>query len=295
MSTVLVVGGAGGIGSVVIDILLARGRPVITTVLNEAEADIVRTRFDGRVPVDVVDLAEPEDAREKLIALAAARPDLNGVIVCAGVAWFGAVETTPLSVFSRMMQINAVGTVAIYQATLPVLRKNGGRIILISTIAGRVPMAFMPAYSASKFAQEALCDNMRREAARQGVKVSIITPAGGIRTNMVQKQVDGIRQEFESLSDEHKQRYGYLYEGYGKFSKNSLEATAYTPQAVTDVVFEAFDAEQPASRYLAGDGDIVTLMTGMSDHQQDACFDALFADGATFTSSNIREWMARQS
>lgn len=294
MSSVLVVGGAGGIGSSVIDVLLSRGRTVFATVLNEDEAELVRGRFGDRVPTDIVDLSDPEAALTRLTALSEAHPDMDGVIVCAGVAWFGPVETTPLSAFTRMLQINCVATVAIYQATLPVLRRNGGRIILISTIAGRVPVSFMAAYNASKFAQEALCDNMRREAAPQGVKVVVITPAGGIKTNMVQKQVDGLKADFEALSDANKERYGYLFDGYGKFSSRSLAATAFPPEKVTEVVFEAFDAEEPETRYLAGDGDIITLLTSMTDQQRDDCFATLFEEGSTFTSRRIREFLAAQ-
>jgi hypothetical protein len=133
------------------------------------------------------------------------------------------------------------------------------------------------------------------DAAReQGVKVVVITPAGGIKTNMVQIQVDGLKADFEALSDENKERYGYLFDGYGKFSSRSLAATAFPPEKVTEVVFEAFDAEEPETRYLAGDGDIITLLTSMTDQQRDDCFATLFEEGSTFTSRRIREFLAAQ-
>jgi len=288
MSIVLVVGGAGGVGSAVVDGLVARGRPVISTVLNEDEAAFVRSRHDGRVSANIVDLSYPETAREKMIALASACPEMNAVIVCAGVACVGSVETTALSTYLKTYQVNCVSAVAIYQATLPVLRKNGGRIILISSIAGRVAVTFMSAYVASKFALEGLCDIMRREAEPQGVKVSLITPAGGIKTNMMQQQLDGLEQDFQALSDADKERYAYLYRGYANVAGSSLSSTASTPEQVAAIVFEALDAAEPASRYLAGDGQIVTLMTSMSDQQKDAFFLKMFADGEAFTSSRVR-------
>jgi NAD(P)-dependent dehydrogenase (short-subunit alcohol dehydrogenase family) len=292
MSTVLVVGGAGGVGSAVVDGLVMRGRPVVTTVLDEHEADFVRSRYGGGVSAEIVDFSDPELAREKMIALAEGCPGMNGVIVCMGVATVGPAETTPLSTYVKAFIINCIGPLAIYQAAMPVLRKNGGRIVLISTIAGRVAFSFMSPYVASKFALEGLCDNMRREAEPQGVKISLITPAGGIKTNLVQRQLDGLERDYQALSDEHKERYGHLYRAYGKVGGTSLSSTAKTPEEVAAVVFDALDAAEPASRYLAGDGEIVTLMTAMSDQQKDAFFAKMFADGAAFTSTRVRDFLS---
>ena len=290
MSTVLVVGGAGGVGAAVVDGLVARGRRIIATVFNQGEAGFVRSRHDGSVPAEVVDFSHPEAAREEMIALAARCPDINAVIVCMGVAPVGPTETTPISTYMKTFIVNCVGPLAIYQATLPVLRKNGGRLILISTLAGRVAFSFMPAYVASKFALEGLSDNMRREAEPQGVKVSVITPAGGIRTNLVRQQLDGLERDYQALSDEHKERYAYLYRGYGRVAGMSMSSTASPPERVAAVVLEALDAAEPASRYLAGDGEIVTLMTTLSDQQKDAFFSKMFAEGVPFTSREVRNF-----
>ena len=54
MSTVLVVGGAGGVGAAVVDGLVAHGRPFVTTVFYQGEAGFVRSRYGGRAPAEGV-------------------------------------------------------------------------------------------------------------------------------------------------------------------------------------------------------------------------------------------------
>jgi NAD(P)-dependent dehydrogenase (short-subunit alcohol dehydrogenase family) len=294
MSSVLVVGGAGGVGAAVVDGLVARGRPVITTVFNESEAAFIRSRYDGRVSAEIVDFFDPEAARAKISALATGCSGMNAVIVCTGIAPVGPVETTPISTYLQTYIVNCVGPLAIYQATLPVLRQNKGRLILISTLAGHVAYSFMSAYVASKFALEGLCDNMRREAEPQGVKISLITPAGGIKTNLIQKQMDSLERDYQALDDENKERYAYLFQGYGRVTSKTIESTAAEPETVAAVVLEALSAAEPESRYLAGDGEIVPLLSSISDRQKDVFFSKMFTEGAAFTSNRVRDFIKAQ-
>jgi NAD(P)-dependent dehydrogenase (short-subunit alcohol dehydrogenase family) len=82
------------------------------------------------------------------------------------------MELTSLSTYVKAFEINCVSAVSVYQATLPALRKTGGRIVLLSSMGGRAAFPFL-SHIATKFALEGLGDVMRREAGPQGVKVSL--------------------------------------------------------------------------------------------------------------------------
>ena len=248
---ILVIGGAGGVGSSVVDTLASRGDTVATTVLEPAEVESIHTRYGGAVKAHAVDLSNAAAALTKIKLVVDSMPALDAVAVCAAVAPVGPMELTPLSTFIKAYEINCVSTVSVYQATMPALRKTGGRIVLLSSMAGRAAFPFMSAYTATKFALEGLGDVMRREAGPQGVKVSIIEP-GGIRTNLVRQQLIDLGPAYAALSDEDRELYGALYQGYIKMAGDGLRDTASTPEQIAAVVVEALDAPEPESRYVAG-------------------------------------------
>jgi NAD(P)-dependent dehydrogenase (short-subunit alcohol dehydrogenase family) len=275
---VLVVGGAGGVGSAVVNLLVNRGCKVVTTVLVPEEAASIEERYGGMVQCHIVDLSNSEAALIKFKEIVSSMDHLNAVAVCAAIAPCGPLELTPLSTFLRTYEINCVSGVAIYQATMPALRQTGGRIVLLGSMAGRVAFTFMSPYIATKFALEGLCDVMRREAAPQGVKVSLVQP-GGIRTSMVHQQLVDVRRDMASLDEKDRNLYGYLYEGYLRVAERGLGEGASTAEQVAEVVLEALEAEAPESRYVAGEDakHLLGSIGAMSDKDIDRLFNEMFS------------------
>lgn len=278
MRSYLVVGGAGGVGSAVVERLAGRGDAVEATVLEEGEAASIRSRYQGRVKAHIVDLSDAEAARDRLTAIVDAMPSLDGAIDCAAIAPWGATEVTALSTYLKAYEINIVGGVAMYQAAMPALRRTGGRVVLIGSMGGRVALPVLSAYTCTKYALEGLGDIMRREAAPQGVKVSIVQP-GGIRTNMVFQQFEGVRRSMEALPPEMRDRYGYLYESYARFAEAGLNEKSSSPDDVAAVVVTALDAEDPQSRYVAGEDarEMLGMLGGMSDGDVDGLLAQMYS------------------
>jgi NAD(P)-dependent dehydrogenase (short-subunit alcohol dehydrogenase family) len=274
---ILVIGGEGGVGSAVVERLVDQGRTVETTVLAAATASEIETRYGGKVKAHIVDLSNAEAARDTLKTIVDAMPSLDAVVNCAAIAPCGPMELTPLATYRKAYEINVVGGVAMYQAAMPALRKTGGRIVLIGSMGGRMALPFMAAYISTKFALEGLGDIMRREAAPQGVKVSIVQP-GGIRTNMVYQQITGAKRDLEALQPQDRERYGYLYECFAEYAEASMRESGSTPAQVAAVVVEALDAVDPASRYIAGDDakEALGAIAAMSDGQADAMLAQIF-------------------
>jgi NAD(P)-dependent dehydrogenase (short-subunit alcohol dehydrogenase family) len=277
MKKVLVVGGAGGVGSAVVNRLVNRGCEVVTTVLEPKEAAAIEERYGGMVQCHIVDLSNSDAALVKFKEIVSSMDHLNAVAVCAAIAPCGPLELTALSTYRKAYEINCVSEVAIYQATMPALRQTGGRIVLLGSMGGRMAYTFMSAYIATKFALEGLCDVMRREAAPVGVKVSLVQP-GGIRTNMVHQQLVDVRRDLAALDDKDRNLHGYLYEGYLRVAERGLGEGASTADQVAEVVLEALEAEEPESRYVAGEDakHMLGSIGTMSDRDIDRLFNEMF-------------------
>jgi NAD(P)-dependent dehydrogenase (short-subunit alcohol dehydrogenase family) len=274
---ILVIGGAGGVGSAVVNSLASRGYAVAATVLEVTEADSIHARYGGAVKAHRVDLSNAGAALTQIKLLVDTMPALDAVVVCAAIAPVGPMELTPLATYIKAFEINCVSAVSVYQATLPALRRTGGRIVLLSSMGGRAAFPFMSAYIATKFALEGLGDVMRREAGPQGVKVSLIEP-GAIRTNLVRQQLMEVEPAHAALGAEDRDRYGYLYKGYLKMAGDSLRETASTPDEIAAVVVEALDAPEPESRYVAGADarHFFAMSRAMSDREVDEVFRQMF-------------------
>lgn len=280
-NVVLIVGGAGGVGSALVRRLVDQGRKVVATAQLPEEALAIESQYDRAVKCHAVDLADADAALVALRDIVSGLDSLNAVAVCAAIAPPGPAELTPLSTFRRAYEINCVSEVAIYQAVMPALRKTRGRIVLIGSLAGRMAFTFMSAYAATKFALEGLCDVMRREAAPQGVKISLIQP-GGIRTNLVYQQFIDVRRDLAALNEEQMSRYGHLYEAHLKLSEASMEANSSTPEQVADVVLEALEADEPKVRYVVGQDaeDFIKMTKTLSDEEIDGLFSRLYSGEA---------------
>jgi NAD(P)-dependent dehydrogenase (short-subunit alcohol dehydrogenase family) len=266
--------------------LISRGDKVTATVLNDDEASQLSSRYGAKLALHHTDFSDADGALESLSALVASMDRLDAVAICAGVAPYGPMEYTPLPVFRRAFEINCVANVAIFQAVLPALRESGGRIVIITSMAGRAAMPFIGAYVASKYALEGVGDVMRREAAEQGVLVSMVEP-GGIRTGMVDEQLSSIKDRINNLTAKENELYGHLYRQFETLAGNSRNTTASTAEDVAAVLLEALDAPVPAARYIAGDDarELIQLAETLSDAELDGAFSQMYASADARLSS----------
>jgi short-subunit dehydrogenase len=100
------------------------------------------------------------------------------VLSNVGIGFFGPFEEVDLGKALKCLEINVIGTAAIFQAFLPSMRENrSGKLIAVSSLVGQIPFPFESIYSASKFAVEGLVLSMRYEVEPFGIKVAVIEPA----------------------------------------------------------------------------------------------------------------------
>jgi len=100
------------------------------------------------------------------------------VLSNVGIGFFGPFEEVDLDKALKCMEINVIGTAAVFQAFLPSMRENRmGTLIAVSSLVGQVPFPFESIYSASKFAVEGMVLSLRYEVEPFGLKVALIQPA----------------------------------------------------------------------------------------------------------------------
>ena len=106
---------------------------------------------------------------------------LDGLVDNAGDAVAGPLEALPIEDFRRQVELNLTAQLAVTQAMLPAIRTARGRVVMISSMGGRVALPLTGAYHAAKFGLEAVGDSLRQELAPWGIKVVLIEP-GSIDT-----------------------------------------------------------------------------------------------------------------
>jgi NAD(P)-dependent dehydrogenase (short-subunit alcohol dehydrogenase family) len=163
---VLITGAARGIGRATARVLADRGHSVVATDVS------VPSGLQG-IRAQVLDVTSDDSVTR---CLAEVGP-LDAIVNNAGIAGGGPVEDYPLDRFRRMFETNTLGPLRLIQAVLPGWRKRGsGVIVNVSSINGRVSSPLRAAYSASKFALEALSESLHYEVRHFGIRSVLIEP-----------------------------------------------------------------------------------------------------------------------
>ena len=149
----------------------------------------------------------------------------------AGVERLGSVEETPLAEFQRCMETNYLGAIRCIQAVAPGMRSRGrGIIVNVTSVAGKISVAPMGPYTASKAAVEAMSEVLAQEMKAFGVRVAIVEP--GIIDTRMARNIEALPQ---STIYPQSKRVAALF-------KASLGAGAATPEVVAEKIREIIES-----------------------------------------------------
>jgi NAD(P)-dependent dehydrogenase (short-subunit alcohol dehydrogenase family) len=263
---VLITGCSTGIGRDLTHRLSQAGYQVAATARKaESLADLPAAL---KVSLDVT----REDSIEQAVAQTIARFGQIDVLVNnAGYALRGALEEIPIEEVQQMFDVNVFGVLRMVRAAAPQMRKQGaGRIINISSIAGKLSTPVNGAYSATKFAVEALSDALRLELAPFGIQVIVVEP-GSIKT-----QFDHTAQAHgQEILSNSASPYTPLYRLSDQFAA-SMRNQQTGPEVVSEVIQEAIESSNPKARYHANIPLSGELILHMGDSVWDMALRRMF-------------------
>ena len=249
MKSAVITGASTGIGWATTKLLLNRGFRVFGSVRKPADAD----RLKGEFGADFTPLIF--DVTDEAAVLAAAREvrtalngeTLSGLVNNAGIAVAGPVLGVAADEFRRQMDVNVIGPIIATQAfgpllgTDPSLKGPRGRIVMISSVAGKNGNPLTAAYCASKHAVEGLSESLRREMMLFGIDVVMVAP-GPVKTPIWSKaeQVD--------ISAYRNSPYFPALEKVRAFMLH-LGSIGLPAEKIAEKIFEALTLPNPKTRY----------------------------------------------
>ena len=192
-----ITGASSGIGEALVRSFAARGAAVVLSARREAELQSVRQQLleEGvsaeRVmvlPLDVTDYAAMPAAVQR-VQDSFARIDM--LINNAGISQRSFCVDTDMEVYRTLFEVDVLGQIALTKQVLPVMITQGsGRLVVTSSIAGKVGAPQRTGYCAAKHAVMGFFDALRTEVAHQGVRVSTVVP-GFIATSIARNALTG--------------------------------------------------------------------------------------------------------
>jgi NAD(P)-dependent dehydrogenase (short-subunit alcohol dehydrogenase family) len=263
MQSVVITGASTGIGWATAKLLLTRGFRVFGSVRKQADADRLKVEFGANFTPLLFDVT---DEAAVLAAAREVRAALNGETLAglvnnAGIAVAGPVLELSADQFRHQMEVNVIGPVIATQAFGPLLgsdpslRGPKGRIVMISSVAGKNGNPLMSAYAASKFAIEGLSESLRREMMLFGIDVIIVAP-GAVKTPIWGKADD---------IDVSAYRNSPFFPPLQRIRKYMMQLgeNGLPPETIAEGIATALTSAHPKVRYQIASDQLRHLMTAI--------------------------------
>ena len=225
---IFITGAANGIGKATAEKLVENGHKVIAYDSDGEELENLPTEVQ-KYQGDVRDKERLEEVIKKEI--------FEVLVNCAGLQKQGSVEDMSINDFQEHMEVNYIGTVKAVKTALPMIRERGGRVINVSSIAGKLTTPFLGGYSASKHAVEAFTDSLRMEISGSNVNVVLVEP-GPIETGFNERARNHLREYLpgSNFSKEYREKLEKDYRGAD-------------PEKPASKILKAIESRKPRSRY----------------------------------------------
>ncbi len=244
MAVVLITGASSGIGKETAALLASQGHKVY----GAARRVNLIEEVPGVVPVKL-DITDEESTRECVDFVMKEEGRIDVLVNNAGYGYFGAIETVPLEDARNQLEVNVFGLARLTKMVLPVMREQGGgRIVNISSVAGKITLYFGGWYNVSKFAVEAFSDALRAEVKPFGIDVVLIEP-GSIKTGWGAIAADHLEESSKGTAYE-KPALNEAFAMKKLYGVNLISS----PSVVSKAISRAVNSRHPRVRYRPGTG-----------------------------------------
>jgi NAD(P)-dependent dehydrogenase (short-subunit alcohol dehydrogenase family) len=245
---VIITGASAGIGEAAARRLARGGAIVVISARRTDRLEALKRDIEtanGRALVVAGDITNEQDRARLVHETLDEFGRIDALVNNAGYGQRGPIELVPLDAIRRNFETNLFSLIGLTQLVIPVMREQrSGRIVNISSVAGRIARPLSSVYDATKHALEAISDGLRGELAPFGIKVVVIEP-GFIITEFLGVASEGSREIIE-----HAGPYAESFERVANGTQR-LRKMAGRPEDIADVVFKALTADSPRTRYAA--------------------------------------------
>ena len=242
--TVLITGCSSGIGRETALAFLEDGWEVYATARNPADVEALGEKGCN---IATLDVTEDDDVERVVDRMLDEEGRLDCLVNNAGYAQLGPVEDVAVESVRNQFDVNVFGPHRLIRAVLPHMRqRQTGRIVNVSSVAGRVATPGMGIYNGSKFAMEAISDALRPEVDEYGVDVVLVEP-GPVDTAFVERassEIEGIER-----SDAYETLYSILDDSE---AVGGGGPGAVLPREVAETILDAANVTDPEARYPVG-------------------------------------------
>jgi NAD(P)-dependent dehydrogenase (short-subunit alcohol dehydrogenase family) len=259
----LITGASSGIGKETATLLLKNGFTVYAAARRLEIMDDIKKLGAQTIRMDVSDDASMVQGVEKIIA---AEGRIDVLVNNAGYGSYGSLEDTPMTEAKYQFEVNVFGLARLSQLVIPYMRKQrSGKIINVTSIAGKIAEPHGSWYHSSKFAVEGLSDCMRMELKQFGIDVVLIEP-GGIKTEWNNIARDNLvkvsgQTVYKDLANKQVRMLKFF------------DAIGSKPIVIAKTIHRAINARWPKARYVAGRGS--TTMLTLKKILPDKMFDRM--------------------
>lgn len=241
-TVVLITGATSGIGKACAEHLARKGYRVFGTGRRAPFPPELAPL--GQYTLIQMDVTQDDSVRRAVDFILREMGRLDVAVNNAGFGIAGAVEDTSIEEAKAQMETNFFGVLRVCRAVLPVMRAQGGGLIVnISSLGGVIPLPFQALYSASKFAVEGMTEALRLEVRPFGIRVTLIEP-GDMRTGFTDRRVRVAAWAPESAYAPYGERVLRVVE--------TDERSGGSPEAVAILLERILRSPNPAPRYRVG-------------------------------------------
>jgi len=246
---VFITGASSGIGKETAKLLLSKGFTVYAAARRLEMMNDIKGLGGHIIKMDV---SQDDSMVKGVNKIIAKEGRIDVLINNAGYGSFGSLEDTPMLEAKYQFEVNVFGLARLSQLMIPHMRKQrSGKIINVTSIAGKVAEPHGSWYHSSKFAVEGLSDCMRMELKQFGIDVILIEP-GGIKTEWN----DIARDNLAKVSGQTV--YKDLVNKQIKLLKY-FDAIGSKPIVIAKTICRAIHARWPKARYVSGRGSTTVL------------------------------------
>lgn len=202
LKTVIITGGATGIGFETARLLLETGNYKVALIGRDQthlEKAANHLENNERVSIFKCDLRNPAEIQKTVEKIQSTHKSIYGLVNNAGVYPFGGVLSTTQESWDETFDVNLKAAFLMSQFVIPHLKKNpaGGRIVNVSSTAGILPNSFALAYSVSKAALIQFTRTIAKEIGKDNITVNCVCP--GIVRSPLHEAYHSSKSELEAF------------------------------------------------------------------------------------------------